>query len=159
MLVAALDFGTTYSGYAFSFKGDYINDPSKINANTMWTTGSKKLFSQKTPTCLLLRPDKTFHSFGFEAEEHYSSLVEMNEHHSWYYFRRFKMLLHNNMVWKLFLWRILIICSITDYSYQSALFCKVNLNSFCTISVYTCTKPAKRNHSSAYIFFFVKVII
>lgn len=98
MLVAALDFGTTYSGYAFSFKGDYVNDPSKINANTTWTTGSKSLFSQKTPTCLLLRPDKTFHSFGFDAEEHYSSLVDMDEHHSWYYFRRFKMLLHNNMV-------------------------------------------------------------
>lgn len=109
MLVAALDFGTTYSGYAFSFKGDYTNDPSKINANTTWTTGSKSLVSQKTPTCLLLRPDQTFHSFGFEAEEHYSSLAEKNEHHSWYYFRRFKMLLHNNMVWNLFLWHILII--------------------------------------------------
>lgn len=97
MLVAALDFGTTYSGYAFSFKADYTDDPSKITANTTWTTGSKSLFSQKTPTCLLLRPDQTFHSFGFEAEEHYSSLVDKDEHHSWYYFRRFKMLLHNNM--------------------------------------------------------------
>lgn len=106
MLVAALDFGTTYSGYAFSFKADYTDDPSKITANTTWTTGSKSLFSQKTPTCLLLRPDQTFHSFGFEAEEHYSSLVDKDEHHSWYYFRRFKMLLHNNMVWKFFLWPI-----------------------------------------------------
>lgn len=100
VLVAALDFGTTYSGYAFSFKSDYDEDPSLISHNTVWEapTQSQGLVSPKTPTCLLLKPNKTFDSFGYAAEENYSDLVNNDSHHSWYYFRRFKMLLHDNMV-------------------------------------------------------------
>jgi len=29
--VAAIDFGTTYSGYAYSFKDEYNTDPLKVN--------------------------------------------------------------------------------------------------------------------------------
>ena len=31
LLVAAIDFGTTYSGWAFSFRHDYKADPSRIS--------------------------------------------------------------------------------------------------------------------------------
>ena len=31
LLVAAIDFGTTYSGWAFSFKHEYIRDPTDIS--------------------------------------------------------------------------------------------------------------------------------
>ena len=31
LVVAAIDFGTTYSGYAYSFYSDYKNDPLKLN--------------------------------------------------------------------------------------------------------------------------------
>ena len=29
-IVAAIDFGTTFSGYAFSFKHDYARDPTQV---------------------------------------------------------------------------------------------------------------------------------
>ena len=29
-IVAAIDFGTTFSGYAFSFKHDYEKDPTQV---------------------------------------------------------------------------------------------------------------------------------
>ncbi|KAK3100734.1 hypothetical protein FSP39_024387 [Pinctada imbricata] len=92
VLVAAIDFGTTYSGYAFSFRTDFENDPTKIYANTTWESGS--LQSLKTPTCVLLKSDKTFHSFGYDAENKYSELANDELHEDWYFFRRFKMLLH-----------------------------------------------------------------
>ncbi|XP_045170338.2 heat shock 70 kDa protein 12B-like [Mercenaria mercenaria] len=92
LLVAAFDFGTTYSGYAFSFR----NDPLKVQTNHGWNAGSEKLISLKTPTCVLLSPDRKFHSFGFKAENKYTSLAEDDEHKGWLLFRRFKMILHNN---------------------------------------------------------------
>lgn len=94
LLVAAFDFGTTYSGYAFSFR----DDPNKIQTNQGWNAGSEKLISLKTSTCVLLTPDKQFDSFGFDAENKYSELAEENQHHGWMLFRRFKMFLHNNKV-------------------------------------------------------------
>ena len=30
-IVAAIDFGTTYSGYAFSSKNNYDKDPTKVD--------------------------------------------------------------------------------------------------------------------------------
>lgn len=36
IIVAAIDFGTTYSGYAYSFKDEYINDPMKVNKNNIF---------------------------------------------------------------------------------------------------------------------------
>ncbi|XP_045185047.2 heat shock 70 kDa protein 12A-like [Mercenaria mercenaria] len=92
LLVAAFDFGTIYSGYAFSFR----DNPLKVQTNQGWNAGSEKLISLKTPTCVLLNNKGEFHSFGFEAENKYASLAEDDEHHGWMLFRRFKMLLHNN---------------------------------------------------------------
>lgn len=91
LLVAAFDFGTTYSGYAFSFR----DKPLDIKTNQSWTAGSQQLMSLKTPTCVLLKPNKEFHSFGFEAENKYSDLAEDDAHHGWYLFRRFKMILYD----------------------------------------------------------------
>ena len=97
ILVAAIDFGTTFSGYAFSFRHDYLRDPLKISANN-WIAEGQALVSLKTPTTILLKPDKSFHSFGYEAENKYSDLADDNKHEGWLYFRRFKMLLHKNKV-------------------------------------------------------------
>ncbi|WAR03453.1 HS12B-like protein [Mya arenaria] len=50
LLVAAIDFGTTYSGYAFSFSHEYASDQTKIQTNT-WIGGghiSLKALSRKT---------------------------------------------------------------------------------------------------------------
>ena len=97
LLVAAIDFGTTFSGYAFSSLHDYKRDPLKIFANA-WLPGIGQLVTQKTPTCVLFDAAGTFHSFGFEAEEKYSNLALEDNHHDWYYFRRFKMMLYDKKV-------------------------------------------------------------
>lgn len=93
LLVAAIDFGTTYSGYAFSFRHEFENDPLKVSAST-WTAGSRALVSLKTPTTVLLDKHEVFHSFGYEAEDFYSQLAEEDKHKDWFYFRRFKMMLY-----------------------------------------------------------------
>ncbi|OWF39272.1 heat shock 70 kDa protein 12A-like [Mizuhopecten yessoensis] len=95
LFVAAIDFGTTYSGYAFSAKDDFRKEPLKINAN-VWNAGARSLMSHKAPTALLLNPDKTFNSFGYEAENNFSQLAEEGEHKDYYFFHRFKMFLYNN---------------------------------------------------------------
>ncbi|XP_071141897.1 heat shock 70 kDa protein 12B-like [Mytilus edulis] len=96
LLVAAIDFGTTYSGYAFSMRDTYKTDPLKILANQAWNAGGRQLLSLKTPTCLLLNSKKEFDSFGYEAENKYAELVMDGEQEDYYYFHRFKMSLHNN---------------------------------------------------------------
>ena len=97
LLVAAIDIGTTFSGYAFSFLHDYKKDKLKISANT-WNVGVGQLVTQKTSTCVLFDAAGKFHSFGFEAEDKYSNLALDDNHHDWYYFRRFKMMLYDTKV-------------------------------------------------------------
>lgn len=110
--VAAIDFGTTYSGFAFSWKCDW----SKVQ---VISNQSADFMSRKVPTSLLLKPDKSFHAFGSEAETIYTQMAEGKDSDSdsdsdsevngkkqkaascencsdYYYFNRFKMLLHEN---------------------------------------------------------------
>ncbi|KAL5012747.1 hypothetical protein ScPMuIL_011298 [Solemya velum] len=96
LLVAAIDFGTTFSGYAFSFRHEYETDPAKTTGK-IWQSRTGLLSSMKAPTCLLLKPDKSFAAFGYDAENEYSELALEGEHQKWYYFKRFKMLLHDRM--------------------------------------------------------------
>ncbi|XP_069130730.1 heat shock 70 kDa protein 12A-like [Argopecten irradians] len=105
LFVAAIDIGTTYSGYAFASTKELkkVKDYGPTPIETIvWNSGSRSLLSSKAPTALLLKPDKTFQSFGYMAENDYSDLVseeEDDEGHSYkdyYYFHRFKMDLHNN---------------------------------------------------------------
>jgi len=98
LLVAAIDFGTTYSGYAFSMKHQYKDDPLKVSVNQAWVAGSMALTSYKAPTCVLFDENKLFHSFGYEAEDTYSELALDKEHEKWYFFKRFKMRLHDKKV-------------------------------------------------------------
>ena len=97
LLVAAIDFGTTFSGYAFSFLDVYKKDPLKIFL-VKWKSGMGKLVTDKTSTCVLFNAAGEFHSFGFEAEEKYSELALDDNHHDWYCFRRFKMMLYDKKV-------------------------------------------------------------
>ncbi|XP_053399657.1 heat shock 70 kDa protein 12A-like [Mercenaria mercenaria] len=89
LLVAAIDFGTTYSGWAFSFKHEFERDATKVSAKN-WSGG--QLVSLKGPTCALIKSDKqTLDSFGYEAESKYADLATDGEHEPWYFFKRFKM--------------------------------------------------------------------
>ena len=97
LVVAAIDFGTTYSGYAFSFRHEYKKDPTKCSTFT-WTAGSGGLQSLKTSSSILFDKRGHFDSCGFEAEDKYSELAIDNEHHDWMFFKRFKMNLYRQIV-------------------------------------------------------------
>ncbi|KAK3101631.1 hypothetical protein FSP39_005017 [Pinctada imbricata] len=90
LLVAAIDFGTAYSGYAFSMRTDFKNNPLKMEINS-WSGEGIEMLSYKTPSSILLKSDKTFHSFGYVAEEKYADLASQNKHSDWYYITKFKM--------------------------------------------------------------------
>ena len=84
-IFAAIDFGTTYFGYAFHIKvkGGLTQD---ILGN-----GRGK---EREPTCLLLKPDKTFAALGYKAVEEFYNNLDTDEQKSHYYFRQFKMRLY-----------------------------------------------------------------
>ncbi|XP_052762368.1 heat shock 70 kDa protein 12A-like [Mya arenaria] len=79
-VVVGIDFGTTYSGYAFNFTS---------NPTSFYTV----IGEEREPTCVLLNPDKTFSAFGKQALENYAEL-EPDEHHSHFFFHHFKMKLY-----------------------------------------------------------------
>ena len=90
LLVIAIDIGTTYSGYAMSFKDDeYV-------VHAIHRHGESDLPS-KVPTALLLQPDGIFHSLGDEALRHYK-IIDEEELNKWMYFSRFKMKFHKTAV-------------------------------------------------------------
>ena len=94
--VAAIDFGTTYSGYAYAF----TTDPSNIHVMDQRLAGHRSSgYGTQQPTALLLTDEREFHSFGYEAQEYYHDMDE-NESMSWLYFEKFKMELHTRKVCK-----------------------------------------------------------
>ena len=92
-VVVAIDFGTTFSGYAFSF----TRYPDAIHMMRKWEGGDAGLINQKTPTTLLMDPTGKFHSFGFSARNFFHDL-DLQESKKWMYFEKFKMTLHYNAV-------------------------------------------------------------
>uniref|UniRef100_A0A672GTE7 Heat shock 70 kDa protein 12B-like n=1 Tax=Salarias fasciatus TaxID=181472 RepID=A0A672GTE7_SALFA len=89
-VVVAIDFGTTSSGYAFSF----TQDSEAIHMMKRWEGGDPGVANQKSPTCLLLTPEVRFHSFGFAARDFYHDLDPEEARH-WLYFDKFKMKIHS----------------------------------------------------------------
>ncbi|XP_045157694.2 heat shock 70 kDa protein 12A-like [Mercenaria mercenaria] len=97
VLVGAIDFGTTYSGWAFSFLQEFKSDPTKASVK-VWHSGTGTLATEKAPTCILIEPDgKTAVAFGYDAENKYRELIDTDENKSYYFFRRFKMTLHKKL--------------------------------------------------------------
>ncbi|XP_069095367.1 heat shock 70 kDa protein 12A isoform X2 [Pleurodeles waltl] len=90
-VVVAIDFGTTSSGYAYSF----AKEPECIHIMRRWEGGDPGVSNQKTPTTILLTPDRKFHSFGYAARDFYHDL-DSNECKQWLYFEKFKMTLHTS---------------------------------------------------------------
>lgn len=85
-IVASIDFGTAYSGYAYSFSNDW----TKVITHS-WHGG--EYMTHKAPTTLLLEPNGEFAEFGFKAEKKYAELAEDEKHKGHYFFRRFKLIL------------------------------------------------------------------
>ena len=82
LVVIAIDIGTTRTGYAISV-GNHGNGV------TLPTYG-QMLEKDRVPTILLLKSDKTFHSFGYEAQRKYAEMKE-NDRKSHVYMERIKM--------------------------------------------------------------------
>lgn len=93
-MVAAMDFGTTYSGYAFKLIG--IENHENIYVKS-WNdeAGGGCLPSEKAPTCVLLEANGDFQSFGYTAEREFS---ECEDPKNWRFFKHFKMILHRDQV-------------------------------------------------------------
>ncbi|KAM9559015.1 heat shock 70 kDa protein 12A-like isoform 3-T6 [Salvelinus alpinus] len=89
IVVVAIDFGTTSSGYAYAF----TKEPECIHTMRRWEGGDPGVSNQKTPTTILLTPDRKFHSFGYAARDFYHDLDPTESRH-WLYLEKFKMKLH-----------------------------------------------------------------
>ncbi|XP_041737524.1 heat shock 70 kDa protein 12A isoform X2 [Coregonus clupeaformis] len=89
VVVVAIDFGTTSSGYAYAF----TKEPECIHTMRRWEGGDPGVSNQKTPTTILLTPDRKFHSFGYAARDFYHDLDTTESKH-WLYLEKFKMKLH-----------------------------------------------------------------
>ena len=63
-----------------------------------WDEIDYELNNQKVPTVLLLKPDGTFHSFGYQAKEAYYNLLN-EEAKNWLYFEKFKIKLAGSNIW------------------------------------------------------------
>lgn len=100
VVVVAIDFGTTYSGYAFSSVKDYKTSKLNITINQPWNSGENRLSSFKTPTSLLLKRNGDFVSYGYKAETAYENklLDKTADKHEFLYFRQFKMELYTRKV-------------------------------------------------------------
>lgn len=92
--IVAIDFGTTFSGFAFSFL--HLEGEPGIHLNKDW--GNEQGYqTAKAPTSVLLTPEKIFDKFGYEAAEQYAQLEEPRNRDV-FFFERFKMLLHHKEV-------------------------------------------------------------
>lgn len=85
-IFAAIDFGTTYSGFSYLFS----TDPNNI----ITASHGSILPDDRVPTVLLLNPDQSLHSFGIDAEDNYSKLMLSGKHYEYRLFREFKMALY-----------------------------------------------------------------
>jgi hypothetical protein len=91
LLVAAIDFGTTYSGYAFSWK-------TKQQSFFTSTYKSPEKLSEKEPTVLLMNKSEQMIAFGQDAVQTYRGICEEGMQNDYFYFSHFKMALHGDKV-------------------------------------------------------------
>lgn len=94
--MAAIDLGSTFSGYAFAWRADVKNDPLKIHIYH-WQASNGNFISSKTPSTVLLNKDAQLVAFGFQAECKYAYLSENGEGDDYFYFPHFKMMLYGHV--------------------------------------------------------------
>ena len=116
LVVVGIDFGTTYSGYGYSFRDDYKKEHSQIYSNSNWKSGDG-FATTKTPTVILFDENGKFQSFGYEAEEAYARLREEGKADGHSYFRTYKMKLFQDEYSKeLFYPRLKVFLQFTIYN-------------------------------------------
>ena len=78
---AGIDLGTTFLGYSYMFK----HNQEKILVERG---------KEREPTCLLLKPDKTFAALGYQAVDDFCNSLDPDDQKEYYYFCQFKMKLY-----------------------------------------------------------------
>lgn len=96
MLVAAIDIGTTFSGYAFATRQETEKGVLKTYVN-QWINSDGMRLSNKTLNCVLLDKDEKLVDFGFDAENAYDELSENGEEEDYFYFRRFTTIIYDEV--------------------------------------------------------------
>ena len=89
-MVVGMEFGITYSGYAFSFKHNWSNT-SFTRSNESW----RQRF--KIPSVLLLSNKTEFVDFGFDAEDKYASFKDNGTDKDYYLFKGFGRIFYNRV--------------------------------------------------------------
>ena len=87
-LIAAIDFGTTYTGFAYG-RGSGFED---IRLNKPWKN-KMGLELTKTPTSVLINQSGEVEEFGIDAEYKYSMLCFYEDAKEVELYKHFKMLL------------------------------------------------------------------
>ncbi|KAA0718417.1 Heat shock 70 kDa protein 12A [Triplophysa tibetana] len=93
-LYIAIDFGTSYSGYAFSFMCDDFQEQIRIPPWGM----EQGLKTFKTPTCILFDEEQEFKEFGYDAMKTFTRLMKKEEAKKHYLFEHFKMELYDKQI-------------------------------------------------------------
>ncbi|XP_033842513.1 heat shock 70 kDa protein 12A-like [Periophthalmus magnuspinnatus] len=91
--IIAIDFGTAYSGYAYSLT---LNN-QQLERVKRWERKSGADTS-KTPTCILFDENKEFVDFGYRARDKYNEMCRKTA--NYYYFKDFKMELYKQKITK-----------------------------------------------------------
>lgn len=98
-VVLAIELGTTFSGYACSFKIEHMSNPLAITIYN-WSAEERIRHSEiKVPSLMLLNPDQSFNCFGYQAQHTYSDLLDNDPEKAaeYYFVENFKMQLFNRV--------------------------------------------------------------
>ncbi|XP_003198604.1 heat shock 70 kDa protein 12A [Danio rerio] len=94
VLYIAIDFGTSYSGYAISFK---TKQPQESILIPNWGV-DYGYNTFKTPTCILFDEHETFQKFGYDAMMTYTRSTVKSQARKSFLFEHFKMELYDKEI-------------------------------------------------------------
>ncbi|XP_071138777.1 heat shock 70 kDa protein 12B-like [Mytilus edulis] len=99
-LAAAIDIGTSASGYAYSTKTAFSSNPLNIISEQCWNKFGlcKDETERKTASCILFDKEQNFVSFGYDAQHRFAQLQSKNEDANYAFFQHFKMCLYEQQV-------------------------------------------------------------
>ncbi|XP_052085225.1 uncharacterized protein LOC127722391 [Mytilus californianus] len=88
LIVVGVNKSKIYSGYTFSTISHFEENPNLVKSFS-WKSEKFCRLSLETPTSILLNAEKSFESFGYEAEDQYMSLTEEMKESNVYFFQHF----------------------------------------------------------------------
>ncbi|KAK3091538.1 hypothetical protein FSP39_020594 [Pinctada imbricata] len=111
LFFGAIDFGTSFTGYALASRKDLTEENVKFITSN-WSSPFGSVTEYQTTSAVLFDPHGDFKACGFKAEEWYAGLAleeeelskiedaeerEHRDHNNWFFFRHFKMMLYDQL--------------------------------------------------------------